>query len=131
MPAWKSLAEFTTGWKVLWRRWKVSWQDFDYLVLNSLFQKTGAEQEEILKHLATRLQTPEKGFSGCLRGEHSEGACASTQHVKLQSTYCPTHARLVYANCINFLGINYEIEIMKWNNYQKNKDIPKAVLAFF
>jgi hypothetical protein len=42
----------TTGWKNLWERWQVGWQDFDYLVLNSLFQKTTPEQEDILEHLA-------------------------------------------------------------------------------
>lgn len=68
--------EFTNGWKVLWRRWKVSWQDFDYLVLNSLFQRTCAEQEEILKHLATMKLTEVHNLSALLSSviERSTGA---------------------------------------------------------
>jgi hypothetical protein len=42
----------TTGWRNLWEKWRVGWQDFDYLVLNSLFQKHTQEQEDILEYLA-------------------------------------------------------------------------------
>eukprot|EP00667_Euglena_gracilis_P002279 EG_transcript_2279 len=42
----------TAGWQVLWKNWQVGLQDFDYLVLNSLFQKPLPMQEDILGHLS-------------------------------------------------------------------------------
>eukprot|EP00668_Euglena_longa_P017307 GGOE01021690.1.p1 GENE.GGOE01021690.1~~GGOE01021690.1.p1 ORF type:complete len:355 (-),score=83.68 GGOE01021690.1:1160-2182(-) len=56
----------TPGWMTLYKRWSVTLQDFDYLVLNAVFQHSPAEQDLIMYRLARMKLKSIKNLSALL-----------------------------------------------------------------
>eukprot|EP00667_Euglena_gracilis_P017229 EG_transcript_18128 len=57
---------FSRGWQTLWTRWRARLEDFDYLVLNALFQQPVEQQNRILWRLASMRLKSVKNASALL-----------------------------------------------------------------